>query len=195
MRALVFVAALTISSVVPAAWAQESVVNLDPAQTKIEFTVDSTLHTVHGTFQLKSGTIRFDPGTGKASGAIVVDAVSGDTDNTSRDKKMHQEVLETQKYSDIIFTPNHVQGSIAPQGTSSVQVSGILRLHGQDHGVTLTFTVQHAVSNQLQVETHFDVPFIEWGLKDPSNFLLHVGKTVSIHVTSIGQQTTAGAGH
>jgi len=33
--------------------AQESAVDLDPAQTTIEFTLDTTLHAVHGTFKLK----------------------------------------------------------------------------------------------------------------------------------------------
>ena len=81
----------------PAACAQAYVVNLDPAQTQVTFVLDTTLHTVHGTFQLKSGQIHFDTATGKASGTIVVDARSADTDNKSRDKKMHQEILESQK--------------------------------------------------------------------------------------------------
>src|ERR1700683_1033697 len=71
----------------PPACAQAYVVNLDPAQTKITFALDTTLHDVHGTFRLKSGQIHFDKDTGKASGAIIVDAQSGDTDNKSRDKK------------------------------------------------------------------------------------------------------------
>jgi len=52
-------------AMVPGTRAQETVVTLDPAQTKVEITVDSTLHLVHGTFQLKRGTIHFDPATGK----------------------------------------------------------------------------------------------------------------------------------
>ena len=47
-------AALSLAS---AGRAQEIVVQLDPAQTKIEFTLGSTLHTVEGTFKLKRGTI------------------------------------------------------------------------------------------------------------------------------------------
>jgi len=45
----------------------EIVLTLDPAQSKVHWTVDSTLHTVHGTFALKSGTMHFDPETGKSS--------------------------------------------------------------------------------------------------------------------------------
>ena len=38
----------------------EIALTLDPAQTKLHFSVDSTLHTVHGTFALKSGSLKFD---------------------------------------------------------------------------------------------------------------------------------------
>ena len=116
MRAFAFllVACYGALAFVPPACAQAYVVNLDPAQTKITFTLDTTLHVVHGTFQLKSGQIHFDKATGKASGAIIVDAQSGDTDNKSRDKKMHQESLESPKYPDFVFTPQQVRGTFDP---------------------------------------------------------------------------------
>ena len=49
-------------------------VELAPESTKINWTLGDVLHTVHGTFQLKCGDIRFDTDTGKASGAVVVDS-------------------------------------------------------------------------------------------------------------------------
>src|SRR5271165_5339273 len=73
----------------PALRAQDLTIDLDPAATKIDFTLSATMHTVHGTFKLKSGRIHFDPSTGKMSGAIVVDATSAETGNSSRDAKMH----------------------------------------------------------------------------------------------------------
>jgi polyisoprenoid-binding protein YceI len=174
------------------ACAQESAIDLDPAQTTIEFSLDSTLHTVHGTFKLKSGHISFDPATGKASGAIVVDATSGDSDNKSRDKKMHQEILESQKYPEIIFTPQHVKGAVNPQGASQVEVSGVFRIRGQDHDVTMTFTVQRPTGDKVQASTHFSVPYVQWGIKSASTFLLHASDTVEIEVHASGQFIPAG---
>ena len=52
--------------------AEEAVVTLDPAKSQVEFTLESTLHKVHGSFKLKSGTINYDTATGVARGAIVV---------------------------------------------------------------------------------------------------------------------------
>jgi len=173
----------------PASRAQTYVVTLDPAQTKVEFALGTTLHTVHGTFQLKSGQVHFDAGTGKVSGAIVVDARSADTDNKSRDKKMHQEILESQKYAEIVFTPAQVRGSFEPQKASQVDVSGVMRIHGQDHDFTMTLAVQSVPGSQLQCDTQFTIPYIKWGMKDPSTFLLHANDKVELEIHAMAKIT------
>jgi len=171
----------------PASCAQAYVVNLDPAQTKITFILDTTLHAVHGTFQLKSGQIHFDSATGKASGAIIVDARSGDTENKSRDKKMHQEILDSPKYPEIVFAPQQVRGSFDPQKASQVDVAGTFRIHGQDHDVTMTFAIQPVSPAQLQCDTHFTIPYVKWGMKDASTFLLHANDTVELEIHGTAQ--------
>src|SRR5260221_11028112 len=91
------------------AQAQQKTFTLDPTQTKVNFTVDSTLHTVHGDFRLKRGSIRFDSATGQAGGEVVVDAASGESGNSGRDRKMHKDILESPRYSDIVFTPQPIK--------------------------------------------------------------------------------------
>jgi polyisoprenoid-binding protein YceI len=172
--------------------AQQAVVNLDPARTKVEFTLGTTAHTVHGTFKLKSGQIRFDLASGKASGEIIVDARSGDTDNSGRDKKMHEEVLESRKYAEIVFAPSRVQGAVAAQGTSTVEVTGTFRLLGQEHEMTLPFTVEASAGNRIDASTHFSVPYVEWGLKNPGNFFLHAEKSVDVEVRATGEMISSG---
>jgi polyisoprenoid-binding protein YceI len=144
------------------------------------------LHTVHGTFALKSGTIHVDPLTAVVSGLIVVDASSGNSDNHSRDRKMHQEILESPRYSEITFAPTKLSGKVELQGDSSVQVEGIFRLHGTDHPITLTLPVQ-TKGNTATAKTHFVIPYVDWGLKNPSTFLLHVVETVDIDITATGR--------
>jgi polyisoprenoid-binding protein YceI len=172
---------------------QESVFKLDPAQTEIHFTLDTSLHTVHGTFKLKSGEIRFNPASGKATGAIVVDATSGDSDSSGRDKKMHKEVLESPKFAEIVFLPSGVQGAIASQGSSQVAVAGVMKLHGQDHEMTLQFAVAPGVAGRLQATTHFSVPYVKWGLKNPGNFMLHADDAVDIDIQASGRLTPGNA--
>jgi polyisoprenoid-binding protein YceI len=166
--------------------AQETTLEFDPANTHVEFTLDATLHAVHGTFTLKSGTIHFDPSTGSASGYIVVDAASGDSGNKGRDHKMHQEILETQHYPEMSFTPTRMSGKVALDSDFEVQVEGIFRLHGADHPMTLTVAVQPK-GNSLNLHTHIVIPYIAWGLKNPNTFLLHVSDKVEVNVTSTGR--------
>ena len=115
----------------------ELVLVLDPAASKVHWTLDSSLHTVHGTFALKSGTLHVDLTNGKASGEIIADAMSGNSGNDGRDKKMHKEVLESSRYAEVAFRPDRVEGKIAAQGASTVRVHGTFVLHGSEHELTV----------------------------------------------------------
>ncbi len=170
--------------------AQETAFILDPEKTTVTFTLGASFHTVHGTFRVKGGAIRFDPSTGVASGKVVVDATSGQTGNKKRDRTMHRDVLQSQRYPEITFTATHVSGNVPPQGQSQVQVEGIVRLQDSDHPITLPFQVQ-ASGNELRATTQFIVPYVAWGLKNPSNFLLHVAEKVEVTVVASGKLTPA----
>jgi polyisoprenoid-binding protein YceI len=170
--------------------AQETVIALAPAQTRIDYSLGATAHTVHGTFKLKRGTVHFDPATGKASGSIVVDATSGTSGNDGRDSKMHHEILESPQYPEIVFTPAQVKGTVAAAGTSQVEVSGTFRLHGQDHEFSIPVAIQLAGS-QATATTHFAIPYQKWGLKNPSTFILRVKDTVEMEVHATARVSPA----
>ncbi|HEY6269207.1 MAG TPA: YceI family protein [Candidatus Acidoferrum sp.] len=172
--------------------ANEIVLAIDPAQSKVHWTLGTTLHTVHGTFAFKKGTIQLDPATGKASGEIVVFATSGDSGNDSRDKKMHNEVLESAKYTDVIFRPDRVDGKIALQGTFTAQVHGIFVLHGSEHELTVPVQAEFT-GDHWDGSAKFTVPFIDWGLKNPSSFLLKVSHAVEIELEMKGRLETGTA--
>jgi polyisoprenoid-binding protein YceI len=174
--------------------AQGSAVQVDPAQTKIEFTLGSTLHTVHGGFALKSSSIRYDAASGAVSGAIVVDAASGESGNKGRDERMHREILESAKYPDIVFTPAQIKGAVTPSGTSNVEVSGTFRLHGRDHEMTLPVTVT-VDGPTLQLSIHFVIPYVEWGLKNPSTFVLRASDKVAVDIHAAGRIESTTATH
>lgn len=178
-------ALLMLLLLVSTADAQEIVFRLDTEQSHVEFTLGDILHTVHGTFQLKSGTIRFNPGSGEASGALVVDATSGNSGNTSRDRRMHRQILEDQKYPEIVFTPEHVSGKLAAEGTSQIELRGLMSLHGQQHPMTVTMPVQVS-HDRASADVHFIVPYVKWGLKNPSTFILRVSDKVNIDVHAVG---------
>jgi hypothetical protein len=175
----------------PTVLAQDLTIDLDPAVTKIDFTLSATMHTVHGTFKLKNGHVRLDPSTGKMSGAIVVDATTAETGNSSQDGKMHGEILESKQFPEIVFTPNQVNGPLVQmlnqQKTAQLEVSGTFRLHGQDHDATLTMLVSPGAAGRMDISTQFSVPYVKWGLKNPSTLVVRVGDTVDLEVQSRGK--------
>jgi polyisoprenoid-binding protein YceI len=164
--------------------AQEVAIGLDPAQTQVQFTLSDVLHTVHGTFKLKSGTIRFDPITGKAGGLVVVDVTSGDSGSPMRDRKMHKDILQSALYPEATFAPIQIKGAIGSQAPSQIEVQGIFNLHGSDHNITVTFEV-HPEGNQLSASAHFVIPYEEWGLKNPSTLFLRVSDKVEMDVQTV----------
>ena len=168
-----------------AAPSSELSLTVDPSQSKVHWTVDSTLHTVHGTFALKNGALHFDPETGKAGGEIVVLATSGDSNNSSRDEKMHKVVLESAKFPDAIFRPTQVEGKLAASGNSDVQLHGVFLLHGSEHELTVPVHAEMG-SGKWQGTAKFQVPYIQWGLKDPSNWLLKVKPAVQVDLELVG---------
>ena len=166
--------------------AQERMVALDPTKTTVQFTLGDILHTVHGRFQLKQGSIVFDPSTGKASGTVVVDANSGDSGSSKRDKRMKRDILEADKYPDSSFSPTEsVEGKVAPQGNSQVQLKGIFRLHGADHEIVIPVPVA-IQGDQLTARMHFVIPYVAWGLKNPSTLFLRVSDKVNIDIAASG---------
>ena len=175
-----------------AASAQQVQITLDPAQTKVNWVLGDVLHTVEGTFKLKSGSIVFDPKTGDASGQIVVDAKSGESGNDKRDAKMQKEVLETARFPEIVFSPKHVTGNLPALGSANLLVQGVFRIHGNDHDMTLSFPVQ-VDGSRATATTKFVVPYEAWGMKNPSVMFLKVENKVEITISSVGTVSTAAA--
>jgi len=163
----------------------QATLNFTLPQTSIDWTLGDVLHTVNGQFSLKSGVVHFDPGSNAVSGLIVVDATSGNSGNGSRDHKMHREVLESDRYPEITFRPDRVAGKVLAQGTSNVEVHGMFDIHGGAHELSVPAQVE-LEPDHWTLTVHFDVPYVKWGLKDPSTFILKVEKTVAINLHASG---------
>lgn len=165
--------------------AQQISLQLDPAKTTVRFTLDAALHTVHGTFQAKQGTLQFDPASGQVPGEIVVDAKSGQTGNGMRDRKMHNDVLESDRYPEITFRPVRVEGNVATQGKSSVTVHGMFNIHGVDREITVPAQIDMD-TDHWTATARFTVPYAKWGMKNPSTFFLRVSDSVEIELAAGG---------
>jgi len=161
------------------------VLSFAPAQTTIQFTLGDILHTVRGAFHLESGTVHFNPTTGVINGEILVDATSGNSGNSSRDGRMHKEILESARYREITFMPDRVEGRVEPRGNSTVQVHGMFGIHGAEHQITIPVQVEMA-ADRWTATSHFSIPYVQWGMRNPSTFILRVSQTVDIDIHASG---------
>jgi polyisoprenoid-binding protein YceI len=171
---------------------QEMVFHCDTAHTKATFNLSATMHTVHGIFLARRCELRFDPATGKLSGAIVFDANTGNTGNDGRDAKMHKDVLQSDRFPDLTFHPDHVEGKVSDSGSSTVQVHGMFGVHGGEHELTVPVVVIRE-GERWTATTQFPVPYVAWGMKNPSNVFLHVGDSVEAQFHGMGTVETAPA--
>jgi polyisoprenoid-binding protein YceI len=174
-----------LSLTILSAAAQQSNLQIDPARTSVNYTLGDVLHTVRGTFQVKRGSLQLDPSAGKLTGEIVVDAKSGESGSGMRDRKMHREVLESEKYPEISFRPDRLEGPVASAGKSSVKVHGMFGIHGVDREITVPAEVEMS-ADHWTAAVHFTVPYEKWGMKNPSTLFLRVNDSVEIDLAAAG---------
>jgi len=166
--------------------------HFSPVETTIAFTIGDSLHTIHGSFRLKSGEVTLDPNTGQMHGLIIVDATSGESGSRIRDRRMHREILQTSRYPEMTFRPDRVEGKVLASGSSSVQVHGVFSIHGGDHEITLPARIQTSPGHWI-LDLHFTIPYVKWGIKNPSTFLLRVSQSVEIDVHATGGSGSGGS--
>jgi polyisoprenoid-binding protein YceI len=165
-------------------------IHFDPALTQIHFKVGSLLRDVRGTFQFKGGALAVDPDSTLAQGELLVDATTGRTGNAARDKEMQDEVLETKRYPSIFFHAEHLRGQVPKtDGSSDVIAEGMLNIHGSDHPLQMKVHLVR-VGNALSATTHFTVPYVEWGMKNPRGAFSHLSRTVQVDVSAKGTTRT-----
>ena len=102
---------------------------------------------------------------------------------------MHADILESARFPEIVFKPASVKNAafLTPrhQGLSEAEVSGTVRLLGQDHDAVLNISVQPQGDGQMKISTRLSVPYVKWGLKNPSTFVLRVSDTVEVDVQAV----------
>jgi len=178
----IFTLAVLLSRV---ALAQQQTFLANPDASEVKMTLKTTHEVVNGTFHLQSGSLNFDRSAAKISGSVVVAAGSGKTGNGSRDKKMNKDILEVEQYATVSFEPRSYAGVIAPLGDSTIQVTGIFTLLGTPHEITIPILV-HLDATAATAKAHFVLPYIQWGLKDPSFLFWKADKEVAIDLFLTG---------
>ena len=170
----------------PTALAQHQTFALNPDASEVKMTLNTTHEVVNGTFHIQSGSIEFDRSAPKMSGLVVVLAGSGKTGNDSRDKKMNKDILKVEQYATVSFEPKTYTGAIALSGDSTIQVTGIFTLLGTPHEIAIPMLV-HLEGTTATAKAHFVVPYVQWGLKNPSFLIWKADNDVAIDLFLTGR--------
>ena len=170
----------------PAALAQHQTFVVNPDTSDVRMKLNTTHEIVNGTFHLHSGAIDFDRSASKISGMVIVLAGSGKTGNGSRDKRMNNDILKVDQYTTVSFAPKTYAGTIAPSGDSTIQVSGVFTLLGTPHDLTIPIQI-HIEQSKATAKAQFVVPYVQWGLKNPSFLFWKAENDVAIDLNLVGQ--------
>ena len=168
-----------------AALAQHQTFALNPDASQVKMKLNTTHEVVDGTFHVQSGSIAFDRTSGQISGMIVVAAGSGKTGNDSRDKRMKKDILKVDQFTTVSFAPQTYSGTIPASGDSTLQVKGIFKLLGTPHEITIPMQI-HMESNKATAAAHFVIPYVQWGLKNPSFLIWKAENDVTIDLNLVG---------
>jgi polyisoprenoid-binding protein YceI len=170
----------------PTTLAQHQTFTVNPDASEVKMTLDTTHEVVNGAFHIQSGSIEFDRSNPKMSGSVAVLAGSGKTGNDSRDKKMNKDILKVEQYTTVSFAPKTYTGAIVPSGDSTIQVSGVFTLLGTAHDLTIPMQI-HMDGSKTTARAQFVVPYVQWGLKNPSFLFWKAENDVTIDLNLVGQ--------
>ena len=170
----------------PAALAQHQTFAVNPDASEVKMKLNTTHEVVDGTFHIQSGSINFDRTDSHISGIVIVAAGSGKTGNDSRDKKMNKDILKVDQFATVSFAPKAYNGTMAASGDSTIQVSGVFTLLGTAHDLTIPMQI-HIDGSKATAKAQFVVPYVQWGLKNPSFLIWKADSDVAIDLNLVGQ--------
>ena len=157
---------------------------IDPSASAISFVLGGNTHTVHGSFQITSGRVLFNPGDGSLSGEIVADASSGTAENPKVVKRMHKEVLEVTSFPEIVFRPEKLE--LSADGGTHAELPGSFDIHGTSHNLTFPIDVLMD-AERVTATAELEIPYVAWGIKDPSRFVFRSAKQVQVQIRLVGR--------
>jgi polyisoprenoid-binding protein YceI len=169
----------------PAILAQDQTFAVNPDASEVKIKLNTTHEVVNGTFHVQSGSINFDRTASHISGIVIVAAGSGKTGNDSRDKKMNKDILKVDQFATVSFAPKSYSGTVVASGDSTIQVSGVFTLLGTAHDLTIPMQI-HIDGSKATAKAQFVVPYVQWGLKNPSFLIWKAENDVAIDLTLVG---------
>lgn len=168
-----------------ASFAQRQTFRVNPDASEVKMRLNTTHEVVNGVFHVQSGSIEFDRTHPSIAGIVIIAAGSGKTGNDTRDKKMDKDILKVDQFASISFAPKFFSGTLAALGDSTIQVTGLFTLLGTAHEFTVPMQI-HIEGPVATVKCQFVVPYVQWGLKNPSFLFWKADNDVTITLNLSG---------
>jgi polyisoprenoid-binding protein YceI len=164
---------------------QATAYRIDAAASEAGFDLKATMHTVHGSTRSVTGDVRVEPdaaGVLKLSGRIEISAASLETGNAKRDATMHSQSLLVDSFPKLVFEPERFEPSSpqGPDGSIVGALSGRLTVRGQTRAQSLAATLTPR-SERIVASGTFDVRWAEFGIPDPSFFVVRIEAVAHAH--------------
>lgn len=170
-----------------------TVYDIQPSSSQASFTIDEVLRgspkTVVGTTDQVSGQIAFDASdpTSAQVGTILIDARTLATDDSSRNRVLDNQILSTDQYEYISFTPSTSAGlpeTVTVGQPFTFQLSGDLTIRNTTRPATFDVTVTPAEDGSLTGSATTTIQYSDWGISIPSvPFVASVGNQVVLQLS------------
>jgi polyisoprenoid-binding protein YceI len=153
------------------------ILQISQAESEVRFTLTEELRgqptTVVGASDQVAGEIAVDPAdlSTVQVGVIQVNARTLATDSTQRDRAIRNQILRTDDYEYITFTPTAViglSGAAVPGSTYTFQIAGDLTIRGVTQSVVFDVTATAGSQSQLSGTASVTIQRSDYGLAIPS---------------------------
>jgi polyisoprenoid-binding protein YceI len=152
------------------------VFEIEQSSSEARFYIEEVLRgspfTVVGTTDQVAGQIAVDPSNPATAqlGTILINARDFATDSDNRDNAIKNEILQTNTYEYITFTPTSIAGlpeSVAEGESVTFQVTGDLTMLDQTHPVTFEITLTPVSDSEMTGSATATILYSDWGIQIP----------------------------
>lgn len=136
---------------------------LDPAASRLTFTIHRPGESIEGTAGRFEGEVRLDPSDLSRGASVVlrVEAVSLETGNRMRDGKMRKAHLEVERFPEIVFRSTSIQVK-----ERKALVEGTLALHGVERSLIVPVAIRYD-NGLFTAEGSVTLTYSDYGIPIP----------------------------
>ncbi|MBI3942577.1 MAG: YceI family protein [Chloroflexi bacterium] len=175
--------------------ASATLFQIDQASSEARFVINEVLRgtptEVVGATSQVAGQISVDPADPASTqvGTITINARTLATDSSQRDRAIQNEILSTNQYEYISFTPTSLQGvpgNVSLGQPYTFQMVGKLTIRGVERDVTFDVTVTPVAENRLQGTATATINYADWGVSIPNvPFVASVDNNVQLELNFV----------